>query len=118
MPASATNSRYSALSRALGPRYTQFPRHPVGRLRAVLIGAVVGDMITVFDDHEFDEPLRFARKALGVLPRHHAVELAGHDIQRARDLIRHAGKTQRRRDFARCVLGFAMRARAKRFARE
>src|SRR5262245_30899586 len=65
-------------------------RHPVGALQPPAVAAVVGDVAAVLDDQELARTFDVTRQPLGVLPRHHAVELAGDDEHRAGDLARHA----------------------------
>src|SRR6185295_13897690 len=99
------------------PRAELF-RHPVGALRAVTVDAVVDDVVAVFDQEKFDRPFGLARQALGVLPRHDAVELAGDDEQRAPNSRGDALQRQRRRVAPRFLRRSQMAADAEGFARE
>ena len=46
--------------------HAELLRHPVGGLRALAVGAVVGDVVAVLDDQELDRPGHLAREPLGV----------------------------------------------------
>src|SRR5918999_2001422 len=69
-------------------------RHPIRTAIAVLVGDVDTPVVTVLQEQEFgtgnlvDEPLR-------VLPRNQTIELAGDDLQRARDGLSASLEVQR-----------------------
>src|SRR6266853_2936984 len=85
-------------------------RHPIGAVRTPAVVAIVGDVAAVLDDQQLDRTLGFTREPLCVLPRHHAILLAGNDEQRARDAVRNALEGKRRGIALGLLLGGAMAA--------
>src|SRR5690349_3683607 len=54
---------------ALALRHSQLPRHPVGGAQLEHVAAVVGDVVTAFDDEQLARPRDFRRDALCVVRR-------------------------------------------------
>src|ERR1700693_2044175 len=63
------------LQGASGFRQSQLRRHPVGGAQPIAIGAVVGDVVAVFDHQQLDRTLRLRGDALRILPRHESILL-------------------------------------------
>src|SRR6476661_8806858 len=99
-------------------RSSELLRDPVRRLCPVTISSIVRHVIPVIDQQKFDRTANGLCKALSVLPGHDAIELAGHDEQRARNVRRDAFEREGSAIIVRSFCARALRAYTECFARE